>query len=180
MKWIGLVVGAIALLFVVMAVVGAMLPRAHVASRTATFKRSAAELFALITDVQRAPEWRTGVKRVDVQPAAEGGRARYVEVSSQGPIAMEVVESVPGQKLVTRIADESLPFGGGWTFELQPAGAGTRLTITERGEVKNVIFRFMSRFIFGHTATMEQYLRDVGRRFGEDVQPGPVPGAAPG
>jgi len=39
--------------------------------------------------------------------------------------------------------------------------------------VKNVLFRFMSRFIFGHPATLDQHLRDVGRRFGEDVQPEP-------
>ncbi len=32
------------------------------------------------------------------------------------------------------------------------------VTITERGSVYNPIFRFMSRFIFGHTATVEAYL----------------------
>ncbi len=26
-----------------------------------------------------------------------------------------------------------LPWGGSWTYELAPAGAGTQLTITERG-----------------------------------------------
>jgi uncharacterized protein YndB with AHSA1/START domain len=170
MKWVGIAVATVALLVIAMAVIGAMLPRDHVASRSATFKRSAAELYALIAEVQRAPEWRTGLKRVDLQPPGEGGRVRYVEVSRHGSVAMEIVQSVPGQRVVTRIADESLPFGGGWTFELQPATrGGTRLTITERGEVKNILFRFMSRFIFGHTATMDAYLRDVGRRFGEDA-----------
>jgi len=174
MKWIGLAAAGIALLLVVMAVVGAMLPKDHVASRSATFKRPAAEIFALLVDVQRGPEWRTGLERVEVQPA-EGGRIRYREIGSQGPVALELVESIPDQRLVTRIADDSLPFGGGWTFELQPApGGGTRLTITERGEVKNVLFRFLSSFVFGHTSTLDQYLRDVGRHFGEDVQPGPA------
>lgn len=174
MKWIGVAVAAVALLVILMAVIGAMQPRDHVASRSATFKRPAAELYALLADVQRGPEWRKGLERVDLQPPGDGGRIRYVEVGSQGPIAMEIVEGVPGRRLVTRIADDSLPFGGGWTFELQPAaGGGTRLTITERGEVKNVIFRFMSRFVFGHSATMDAYLKDVGRRFGEDATPEP-------
>ncbi len=39
-----------------------------------------------------------------------------------------------------------------------PAPNGTTLTITEDGEVYNPIFRFMSRFVFGHEATMATYL----------------------
>src|SRR3954465_15347695 len=108
MKWIGIAVAGLGLLVVLMAVVGAMLPKDHVASRSATFKRSAAELYALLTDVQRGPEWRPGLERVDFQPPADGGRVRYVEVGRQGAIAMEIVEGVPGQRLVTRITDESL------------------------------------------------------------------------
>jgi hypothetical protein len=29
----------------------------------------------------------------------------------------------------------------------------------------------MSRFVFGHTAGMDQYLRALGEKFGEDVDP---------
>jgi uncharacterized protein YndB with AHSA1/START domain len=174
-KWIGIAVAGVAALVAVMAAVGAMLPRDHVASRSATFKRPAEEIFTLISDFQRGPEWRAGLQRVDVVTTAQG-RVMVREVGDQGPVGMAVMESVPGQRLVTKIADPDLPFGGSWTYELQPApGGGTRLTITERGEVKNVLFRFMARFIFGYTATLDRYLRDVGRRFGEDVQPQPGP-----
>ena len=50
------------------------------------------------------------------------------------------------------------------TFELAAAGTGTRLTITERGEVYNPLFRVMSRFILGHTATIDRYLADLRAR----------------
>ena len=60
-----------------------------------------------------------------------------------------------------RIADPELPFGGTWTYELKPEGTGTRLVITERGEVYNPIFRFMSRFVFSRTATMEKMVADL-------------------
>ena len=69
------------------------------------------------------------------------------------------------RRLVTRIADTGLPFGGQWTYELVPDGEGTRLTITEDGEVYNPLFRFVSRFVMGHTATIERYLDDVEKRF---------------
>ena len=80
-----------------------------------------------------------------------------------------VAEKCPG--LVTRIADRSLPFGGTWTYVLAPDGNGTRLTITEHGEVYNPIFRFVSRFIIGHTGTMEGVLRALGTKHGETVTP---------
>ena len=60
-----------------------------------------------------------------------------------------------------RIADPDLPFGGTWTYELKPDGGGTQLVITERGEVYNPIFRFMSRFVFSHTATMERFVASL-------------------
>jgi hypothetical protein len=37
------------------------------------------------------------------------------------------------------------------------------LRITEDGEVYNPVFRFVSRFVMGHTATMDKYLADVGK-----------------
>jgi hypothetical protein len=72
-------------------------------------------------------------------------------------------------RVVTRIADPKLPFGGTWTIEVTPVEGGTTLRITERGEVHNPIFRFMSRFIFGQTKSMEDYLGALGKKFGETV-----------
>lgn len=39
-------------------------------------------------------------------------------------------------------------------YRLVPDGAGTRVTITENGEVYNPLFRFVSRFLMGHTSTI--------------------------
>ena len=78
-----------------------------------------------------------------------------------GTIAFEAQESEPPRRLVTRITDKTLPFGGAWTFTLQPVDGGTKLTITENGEVYNPLFRVMSRFVFGHTATIDRYLTDL-------------------
>ena len=66
----------------------------------------------------------------------------------------------------TRIAEKNLPFGGTWTIDIAPTGR-QRGAVTEDGEIYNPIFRFMARFFFGYTATIEGYLRDLGHRFGE-------------
>jgi hypothetical protein len=91
-------------------------------------------------------------------PAAPGV-VRFREHMTTGPVVMEVAEALPPQRFVTRIADPDQPFGGTWTFEIAPDVAGSRLTITERGEVYNPIFRFLSRFVFGYTGTMESFLK---------------------
>ena len=59
-----------------------------------------------------------------------------------------------------------MPFGGTWTYELTPTAGGTSLRITEDGEVYNPVFRFMSRFVFTHHATIDTYLTDMGKRLG--------------
>ena len=73
--------------------------------------------------------------------------------------------------VVARIDTNELPFGGSWTYRIIPAEPGASdLTITEDGEVSNPLFRFMSRFVFGHYATMDAFLKDLKSK-------SPVPGS---
>lgn len=79
---------------------------------------------------------------------------------------------LPPRRLVGRIADSKLPFGGTWTLEITPTPEGSNLRITERGWVSNSLFRFMSRFVFGYTGTLDSYLRSLAKKFGEEPQIG--------
>jgi hypothetical protein len=78
---------------------------------------------------------------------------------------MAVAEASPPTRFVTKIDDPGQPFGGTWTFEIAPLGdARARLTLTERGEIYNPIFRFMARFVFGYTATLDSFLGAAEKR----------------
>ena len=44
---------------------------------------------------------------------------------------------------------------------LEESGGKTKVTITENGEVYNPIFRFVSKFIIGYSATANRYLADL-------------------
>jgi uncharacterized protein YndB with AHSA1/START domain len=149
---VGLLIGALL-------IVGYVLPVAHVASAEARFVRSPAEVFATIADVKRYPEWRPDVSRVEL--LAEAPRTRWKESGSNGEITFEVEDATPPGLLRARIADRTLPFGGTWTYEVTPSGSGTRVRITEHGEVYNPVFRFVSRFVFGHTATIDRFLKNL-------------------
>lgn len=157
-------VGVFAALIGLVVLTGYALPVEHVASRTATVAQPGDRVFAALTDIDGYPQWRTDVNSVEVLSTAPPRRWR--ERGGNGDITFEVTEAQPPSRLVTRIADPDLPFGGTWTYDLAPEGTGTRLTITEHGEVYNPIFRFMSRFVFGHTATMDQFLADLKKHLG--------------
>lgn len=163
-------VAVLVVLVVVILGVGAMLPVEHVASASALYGQPPQAVWDAITAFRRFPEWRTGVDGVEARTFA-GGAQGWVEDGANGPIPLAIDEQDAPRRLVMRIASDELPFGGTWTYELTPEGSGTRLRITEDGRVTNLFFRFMARFVFGHTATMETYLTDLGAHFGEQVTP---------
>lgn len=163
MKYLLWALGVLATIALVVFIVGTRLPVTHTASRARTISAAPDSVFALITGYAGYPAWRSGVTQVEVLP---GDPLRFREHGSDGAILFEVLESRAPERLVTRIADRSLPFGGRWTFELQPATAGTELRITEDGEVYNPVFRFVSRYVMGHTRTIDGYLGDVAARLG--------------
>ena len=165
LKWTLVVLISLASLAGFSALVGSMLPKGHRASRTATLAAAPAVVFGVITDFARASEWRRDLKQVEIVP--DDGRGRIVrEHGKQGvvPYRIEVLE--PPARLVMRIADPSLPYGGSWTYQLRPSGAGTEITITEDGQVFNPIFRIMQTLFFSPYATIDAYLDDLRKRLG--------------
>lgn len=155
------ILGALVLLVLV---IGWSLPVRHTATSEATINTSAGPLYSLITDVEHYHEWRSSVDRSE-RLADSAGKTRFREFGSNGTILFEVESAQPDKRVVTRIADPSLPFGGSWTYELIPHGSSTTLRITENGEVYNPLFRFVSRFVMGYTRTMDTYLQDARKHF---------------
>lgn len=172
MKWVLIAIGALFLLVSIMGIVGALLSKKHSVAVRSRFRASPSAVFRIITDFAKLPEWRSDVKSVEILPPSPGGHAMYREFGKHGKITYEIVESVEPERLVARIADVGLPFRGAWTFSIESDPAGSRVTITERGEIDNPIFRFLSRYVFGQSGTLVAYLRGLGRKLGEeDVTP---------
>ncbi len=167
------VVGILVGLGVLLWVAGAMIPREHVATRTARYAQPPEEVWRAITDAEGQVAWREGVTSVRRLPE-ENGLPGWVETSSFGEMPLRVLSWEPPRRMVIRIADDTLPFGGTWTYEIAPVqGGGCTLRITENGFVEPAMFRLLSRFVFGYTATIESYLTSLGRKFGEQVTPEP-------
>lgn len=165
MKWLLWIVASLALLILAIAVIGWLLPVDHVATRSAEYRHPRVRVFAAISDVEQYATWWSELSKVEMLET-HNGRVRFREHTSNGPIVFEIEDVSAPHRMVTRIADPDQPFGGTWTFELEPIGEHTRVTITERGEVYNPLFRFMSRFVLSQTATMESFLSALGQSLG--------------
>jgi hypothetical protein len=156
-------VAAIAGLVVLVALIGLALPKGHRASRTVTLAAEPAVLFGIVSDFLKYPQWRSDVKTVAVDGAGGVGTVVH-EDGSNGAIPYRVEVFEPPSRMVLRIADPSLPFGGTWTYEIRATGTGSELTLTEDGEVGNPIFRVMQKVFFSPYQTIDTYLANLEKK----------------
>jgi uncharacterized protein YndB with AHSA1/START domain len=158
----------------VAAVVGAILPRDHVAAMSVTVAAPPVRVWTTITDVNAYPSWRPGLKSVEVVSPSP---LSWKEVSGSGSMTLVVDEMQAPSRMVARIVDEGEPFGGDWEYVVVADSTDpnkARVTITERGWVSNPVFRFVAKFVMGHDSTIDEYLRALSRKFGTEAEPAAV------
>ena len=170
MRIVAVLLAVVVGLGLLVVVVGYLLPVKHVATVTAHVPGTPEQVWQTLTDVAAYPGWRGDVTSVEMLPA-DSGHVAWREQGKNGAISYAIAEADAPRRLVTRITDRSLPFGGTWEYVITPDGTGSGVQITEHGEVYNPVFRFVSRFIIGHTATASAYLKALGARFGANVEP---------
>ena len=170
MKWVTRIVVVLLLAGVAVFLVGTVLPQDHTASRTTRLSQSPDRVWATITDVAAFPSWRKEVDSVAQLPAHDG-KMVWREISKhQNKLTYEAETSVPPAHLVTRIIGKGLPFGGSWDYSISPDGGGSKITITENGEIYNPAFRVVSR-VMGQTASIDAYLGALAARLGGTYVP---------
>ena len=126
----------------VIAAIGATLPRDHVADRSLALRRPAEEVWPAIMQATRRVRG-PGRRRGERSAAAPRDACRQTR---------RRCSAAPGRSTIT------------------PSPTGSTLTITEDGWVGNPIFRFVSRYVMGHHATMDGMLKAVAEKFGEQPE----------
>src|ERR1035441_6963593 len=107
MKWIILIGAAVVLLAAAVALIGALLPRAHRATRQARYRQKPEAIyFALAGPV----DWRSDVKASGNLPDRDGRKQWWEQDTHGQKIAYELVEDKMPSRRVTRIAEKNLPF----------------------------------------------------------------------
>jgi hypothetical protein len=159
MKWLLIIVIAIVVLVALMYLIGYFMPVKHVARHSVVLNTTPEELWKILHDQAQYSKWRSDLKKVDVKD-----ERHWTEISSNGKLDFESEIVRPNELFHSHIMNKDLPFGGSWTYELRSNGKGTELMITENGEVYNPLFRFMSKYIFGHETTLKKYGEDLTKK----------------
>lgn len=160
MKWLFIILGLLALIIGVVYLLGSLMPVKHRASVEGKFGISAEEMWAILTNHKDYKNWRKGIKELIMN-----GSHEWTEQNNHGDKVNYRAEWVePSKTLITRITNKDLPYGGYWEFNIKNEPGGCSVQITENGEVYNPIFRFMSKYIFGHDATLKGYLEDLNAK----------------
>lgn len=168
MFWLLVPIGVLIAAVLITTVVGSFLPEEHVAMRTLTLRQPPQSVWQVITDFARQPQWHSEMKSAERLPDNNGHEVWQEEFPRGTKIPLETMEVQAPNRLVRRIASDNLGFGGTWEYIITPTTeGGCQLTVTEHGTVGNPFFRFMSKFVFGHTTTMEKYLTSLAGKFGE-------------
>jgi len=172
MKWVLIVVGAVLGLVALITLIGAFVPREHRATSTVVLHQPVDSVWKVVRDLGGVPAWWPEIKE-SVRLPDKDGHDVWRQKMSGWDVPLIVIESTAPRRLLTQI-DTSAggAFGGTWTYELTPdSGAGTKISVTEAGWIGNPIFRTLSRFVFGYYGSLDGYLRALGKRFGESVEP---------
>ncbi|TGK62500.1 polyketide cyclase [Leptospira wolffii] len=161
MKRLGKILTIVVVFVTLLVLSGYLLPRDHQASAERSYSISQKVLFDSIRNFSDYPTWRTGLESIEKE-----SETTWIELDSHGNrIRFGIVEEASPSRLKTKILSDDLPFGGGWEFEISPEDRGSKLRITETGFVTNPLFRILSKFVFGHDATMRTFLADLDRKF---------------
>ena len=169
-RWLLVLAGILVGVPLLAYVAGVFIPRDHIAAMTLDLAAPPERVWALISDFEGTPKWRSDITGVRMTPQPDG-KIRFTEASSMGEIPFEVVSQAPPSRQVIRVVDDDQPFGGIWTWELERTPSGTRVTITEAGFVKSPIFRTMGLLFFSPTETIDSYLRALSAALGDSAQP---------
>jgi uncharacterized protein YndB with AHSA1/START domain len=168
MKWLALVLGVLAGIAAILTVVGALRPADHTASVTVRLARPRAEVWTVVTDFTAYPQWFREVAASE-RIADIGGQPAWKERFGGFEATLVERERVEGERIVREILPAG-SFSGTWTYELADEGAGTRLTVTERGHVGNPFFRGMMAFS-DETRTMRLFTEALGAKLGVPAVP---------
>jgi len=111
------------------------------AELTIEIARTPEEVFAYLTDVSNLPSWQAGVKSATLRDGrVEESRSLF---GKELHTSLEIVEREAPRVFTLRALDSPVPFSV--RHELEPAGGGTRLTVTAEGDVPGFAAGLLAR-----------------------------------
>jgi hypothetical protein len=158
MKWIFISLGILIVLIAIVYLIGLLMNVKHEATIQREFKKIGMdEILSVIKDYKGYANWWSGIKELTIDSVNH-----WTEKNSHGDkVSYRLEMGDEKGKLITRILNKDLAYGGFWEFTFTSIDDGCSIKIVENGEVYNPLFRFMAKYIFGHETTLKNYMNDL-------------------
>lgn len=153
------------------AFIGTRLPKTHRAASRIRLNAAPDTVWRIITEVERYPEWRPGLDRVERGPDIAGLPSWYEVCGRLARVQFRIAASEPPSRLVTQIVGDRLPLSGTWIYHLEADGAGTCLTLTEWENIHHPLLRFFDHFVLRYHGVMDVYLTALALHLGDPALP---------
>ena len=146
---------------VLVSVAGTLLPVEHETRLRGSLDRPPEAVYRVLTDLDALPLWRSDLTTIERLPDA-GGRITWREGGTSGAQVVELTESRPPYRLVTRRLVRGQAGLPERTFDLAAADGGTLVTLTQRSAVRSPLRRVLVRLAGSHEVVV--LLRDLEQR----------------
>lgn len=150
--------------------------RDHTVEVVVTYpKSSPAAVWRLLTDHASEPKWLPAFGAV-VRQSDIAGREVWTHSSSDRAFNFTVMtlSAIPERRYERLLLRDRQPrsqsWDGRWIYELQPAGGGTRMTITEHGWTDGFLFFIQQRVLSNPDAFLKHYARMIGRELKDEPE----------
>jgi uncharacterized protein YndB with AHSA1/START domain len=169
MKILTWLVGIVIALVVIGYGIGMLIPANQTRTRTITLQQPPEKVFAVLTEVERMPEWNTGLEKVERIPPIEGQEASRHTYKGNLQMTIITTESRPPTHLVRKMGDENGPFVGTWSYRITEAKSGSDVALTEDSQVRNPFTRLMMKLMGGPTEYIDDHLTGLAKHFNEQA-----------
>ncbi|MCG3133255.1 MAG: hypothetical protein HMLKMBBP_00380 [Planctomycetes bacterium] len=161
---LGVLVAAVAAGFVTLSAQGRKIPPDHTAAAEIAIRRAQREVWERVRDFAAWHTWAPGVKSVETGRSSDG-RERVVLRMGRHAVPLVVEREERLRRLVTRIDDATLPFGGTWTWTFSTDGGACRVRIEEEGVIRSPVLRALAKQVLGYDATIKAHLKALSESF---------------
>jgi uncharacterized protein YndB with AHSA1/START domain len=138
----------------VAALLGSRLPREHRVASSILVPAEIETVWQWVSDPEGQAAWNADIQSVETAELPDG-QTLITQKTSFGDIPVVVRERTEPTRFKTEIYGEAMGWGGSWTWTLEPASGGTRVTILEEGFVEGAIMRFLSAKLMGQHMAMD-------------------------
>jgi uncharacterized protein YndB with AHSA1/START domain len=134
----------------------------HEFSGSLTLDRPPEQVYGLLTDYERLPEWFSPRKAVEIR--RKDDYTLWVATFANGEVAsVNGMALDPPTRLNWRFTSENRHVSAIWEFELAPQAGGTRLSLKTSGVAHHWIYRITSESIIDDEAHITEFLKSLAR-----------------